>query len=244
MYNELKTVIVIPVYNEERLIADTIKGVPKYIDKIAVVDDGSTDSSIAVVKKIKDKRIHIISHKKNSGLGSAIVSGYKFAIANSFDIAVVVGGDNQMDLAELSYFLEPIANDEADYVKGNRFLNSSYKKMPLRRLIGNIILSFIEKPATGYWNLFDMHDGYTAINKKALKAVDWDYVWKGYAYNVDFLARLNVKNMRVKDISREAIYLKGEKQSKIKILGYVSMAIPLIIKTFFWRLNQKYFKLL
>ena len=242
MYKNLRTAIVIPVYNEEKLIKPTIVCVPDYVDKIIVVDDGSKDNSVNVINSINDKRLHLIKHRVNLGLGSAIITGYKFAIGQAFDAVIVVGGDNQMDLKELPKFLESIVNDETDYAKGNRFLNGSYKKMPIRRLIGNILLSYIEKPVTGYWGLFDMHDGYTVINKRALNAVDWNDAWTGYAYNVDFLARLNAKNMRVKDIPREAIYLKGERQSQINTLKYVLMVIPLIMRTFFWRVQEKYLK--
>lgn len=243
MYKKLKIAIVIPAYNEERLIKPTIMGVPSYVDKIIPVDDGSTDGTIRVIKSIKDKRIDLIRHKRNKGLGNAIISGYKKALRGGFDAVVVVGGDNQMGLKELPKFLEPIYSGEADYTKGNRFLDKGWiRKMPLARKFGNILLSVIEKPATGYWNIFDMHDGYTVIDRKALSAVDWDDAWTGYAYNVDFLARLNVKNMKVKDIGRKAIYLKGERQSQIRILKYMLMAIPLILRTMIWRLDKKYFK--
>jgi glycosyltransferase involved in cell wall biosynthesis len=233
---------VIPAYNEEKLIKPTVEGVPDYIDSIIVIDDGSKDRTAEVVIGIRDERIRLIRHHKNLGLGSAIITGYKNALENGFDAAVVVGGDNQMDLSELPKFLEPIIMDNADYVKGNRFLNRSFLKMPPARFMGNILLSAIEKPATGYWNIFDMHDGYTVINKKALKAVDWDNAWTGYAYNVDFLARLNIHRMKVKDIPRQAIYLKGERQSQIKTLRYMLMAIPLIIRTWVWRIEKKYLK--
>ncbi len=244
MYKKLTVSIVIPAYNEQKLIKDTILGVPKYVDKIIVVDDGSTDKTASIVKELKRKnrKIELIQHKVNKGLGSAIVTGYKKSIRGGYDAAVVVGGDNQMDLKELPTFLEPIVNDEADYVKGNRFLNKSYKIMPFARLLGNIMLSITEKPATGYWKIFDTHDGYTVINKKALEHVDWDSAWKGYAYNVDFLARLNIAKMRVKDVPRRAIYLPGERQSQIKILRYIIMAMPLIIRTFLWRIKEKYLK--
>jgi len=239
MYREKRISIVIPAYNEEKLIKPTIDGVPPYVDRIFVIDDGSTDNTVEVIKNIKDPRIELIQHEKNLGLGSALVTGYKHALKEEFNATIVVGGDNQMDLAELPKFLNPIVEDKADYTKGNRFLNSSFKKMPMARLMGNILLSCIEKPATGYWNLFDMHDGYTVINKRALEAVDWDNAWTEYAYNVDFLARLNVKRMRVMDIPREAIYLKGERQSQIRTLQYMLMAMPLIIRTFLWRIKNK-----
>lgn len=244
MYKGLKLSIVIPAYNEQKLIVDTVKGVPAYVDRIIVVDDGSKDKTAEIVKKMQknNKRIELILHVVNKGLGSAIVTGYKKSLADGFDATIVVGGDNQMDLKELPTFLEPIVNKEADYVKGNRFLNESWRLMPFPRLLGNVVLSAIEKPATGYWKIFDSHDGYTVINKRALKAVNWDDAWTGYAYNVDFLARLNVVGMKAIDVPRQAIYLPGERQSQIKILKYMLMAIPLIIRTFLWRIRKKYLR--
>jgi len=244
MYKNHKVSLVVPAYNEQKLIKQTISKVPKCIDKIIVIDDGSTDNTVKVIKSVKDKRIKLIKHGENKGLGAALVTGYKESIKQNVDIAVVVGGDNQMNLKEVEKFLDPIVNREADYTKGNRFLNDSFKIMPFPRLLGNILLSSIEKFATGYWNIFDMHDGYTAINKKALKAVNWDEAWTKYAYNVDFLARLNAAKMRVKDVSRMAIYIKGERQSQIKTLRYIIMAIPLIVNCFLWRIQKKYFDFL
>jgi len=244
MYKNHKISLVVPAYNEQKLIKPTISHVPKCIDKIIVIDDGSKDNTVKVIKSVKDKRIKLIKHEKNKGLGAALVTGYKESIKQNVDIAVVVGGDNQMDLKEVEKFLDPIVKGEVDYTKGNRFLNDSFKLMPFPRLLGNILLSSVEKFATGYWNLFDMHDGYTAINKKALKAVNWDEAWTKYAYNVDFLARLNVAKMKVKDVSRRAIYLKGERQSQIKTLRYMIMAIPLIVNCLVWRVQNKYLKFL
>jgi len=244
MYKKHKISLVVPAYNEQKLIKPTISHVPKCIDKIIVIDDGSSDNTAKVIKNVKDKRIKLIKHSENKGLGSALVTGYKESIKQNVDIAVVVGGDNQMDLKEVKKFLDPIVNGEADYTKGNRFLNDSFKIMPFPRLIGNIFLSSVEKFATGYWGIFDMHDGYTAISKKALKVVNWDEAWTQYAYNVDFLARLNVAGMKVKDVSRRAIYLKGERQSQIKTFRYMIMAIPLIMNCFLWRIQKKYFNFL
>lgn len=242
MINEKKIAIVIPAHDEEKLIKPTILGVPKYVDKIIVIDDGSKDKTYDTICGIQDARIEVIKHKVNKGLGSALVSGYTKTLEENFDIVITVGGDNQMDLKELPLFIAPIMKDEADYVKGNRFLNESWKKMPLARLFGNTFLSAIEKFATGYWRVFDTHDGYTVMNKKALKAVNWEELWTGYGYNADILCRLNIAGLRVKDVSRTAIYLKGARQTQIRTALYIGMVIPLIIKMYIWRIKNKYFK--
>lgn len=245
MYKELKVALVIPAYNEEKLIKPTLESVPETIDKIYLVDDGSTDNMVSVVKEImkKDSRIILIMHKKNMGVGSAVINGYKQAAKDGYDAAVVIGGDNQMDLDDLPNFLEPIYRKEADYVKGNRFMlgGNAYKDMPKRRFFGNSILSFMTKMASGYWKIFDTQDGYTAITKEAINRVNWDEAWKGYGYVSDFLVIFNVYNLRVKDVPRKAVYIKGERQSQINIIKYMLRVGPRLVKRFFWRLKTKYF---
>ncbi len=242
MYKKHSVCLILPAYNEEKLVGLTIEGAPDYIDKIIVVDDGSKDKTTEVVKSYKQKRIQLIQHGVNKGLGAALSTGYKIAKKEEFGLVVVVGADNQMPLDELHEFLDPIVDGKTDYTKGNRFINDSIKDMPRQRWIGNIILSVLEKPVTGYWRIFDNHDGYTVISKKALKTLDLDQTWKGYAYNMDYLARLNAAGMRVMDVSRTAIYIKGVRQSQIKVPKYIKMALPLMIRTFFWRIKNKYLK--
>jgi glycosyltransferase involved in cell wall biosynthesis len=242
VYRNKTVCLILPAYNEERLIIPTIRGAPKIIDRIIVVDDGSKDKTANVVRRLKDKRIELIQHGVNRGLGAALSTGYQRAKDLNFDMAVVVGADNQMPLDELPNFLDPIIDGKADYTKGNRFLNKSIKEMPYQRVIGNTLLSLLEKPVTGYWKIFDNHDGYTVMGKKALKMLDFSQTWKGYGYNMDYLARLNAAGLKVKDISRTAIYLKGERQSQIRVKKYIRMALPLMYKTYIWRIKQKYLK--
>jgi glycosyltransferase involved in cell wall biosynthesis len=245
LYKDKKISLVIPAHNEERLIVPTLKNVPKLIDRIYVIDDASTDNMFNVVLNLqkKDKRIKIIKHSKNQGPGVGIIHGYKKSAEEGYDVAVVIGGDNQMDLNEVTKFLDPIINNEADYVKGNRFLlgGNAYKDMPTKRFIGNSVLTFLTKFSSGYWKLFDTQDGYTAISKDLIQRVDWSKAMVGYGYVSDFLVLLNVYNARVKDVPRRAIYLKGERQSQIKIIKYMLKVGPRVIKKFFWRLNHKYF---
>jgi len=242
MYKKLKVSLVIPAYNEQKLIKSTLENVPKTIDRVYVIDDKSSDKTIEVVeaKAKKDKKVKLIKHEKNAGPGQAIITGYKQSLKDDYDIAVVVGGDNQMDLKDLDNFLEPIYKEEADYVKGNRWLWPSMGVMPKHRFLGNSMLSFMTKIASGYWKIFDTQDGYTAISKKGLKTIDWDRAWKGYGYVSEWLIRMNVYGLRVKDVPRRPIYLKGERQSQINIGKYVLKVLPMLIKGFFWRLKEKY----
>ena len=254
MYKGLKIALVIPAYNEEKLIGPTLKAVPKTVDKVFVVDDCSTDNMPSVLRGCMkgDRRIIGIRHRHNSGVGQGIITGYKEAVKQGCDVAVVIGGDNQMDLADLPNLLEPIYKKEADYIKGNRFMfdyarkykntedGSAFKVMPRQRFFGNSMLSFLAKLASGYWKIFDSNDGYTAITKEAIQRVDWKKAWKGYGYVGDWFALFNVHNLRIKDVPRRAIYLKGERQSQIKIFKYVRKVFPRMIRSFFWRLKTKY----
>lgn len=239
MYKGMKVSLVIPAYNEERLIRPTITNVPDTIDRIYIIDDGSTDNTAEIVKSVMDKRIFLIRHGENRGVGQAIITGYQRSAKDKIDIAVVIGGDNQMDLRDLPNFLEPIHKGEADYVKGNRFL-LSLKDMPNHRRFGNSVLSMMTKIASGYWKIFDTQDGYTAITRRAIEAIDWDNAWKKYGYVSDFLIRMNVHNFKVKDVPRKAIYLPNERQSQIKISRYVLKVLPMLIRGFFWRLKEKH----
>ena len=244
MYKGEKIALVIPAYNEQKLIKPTLEKVPSAIDHVYVVNDCSTDKMVEVVNSIikKDKRIELINHKKNTGPGQAIITGYLKASEGGYDVVVVVGGDDQMDLKDLSNFLEPIHKDECDYAKGNRFLlgGNAYTDMPTKRFFGNSMLTFIAKFTSGYWRIFDTQDGYTAITKKAIDKIDWNLAWKGYGYVGDWLSLFNVYNIRIKDVPRRAIYLKGERQSQIKIFKYIRKVLPRMIRNFFWRLKVKY----
>lgn len=249
MYKSKKISLVIPSYNEQKLIKPTLENVPKTIDQIYVINDCSTDNMAEVVKKCakKDKRIKLINHKKNHGVGAAIITGYLNSNKDGYDVVVVIGGDYQMDLEDLPNLLEPIVKGEADYVKGNRFLYAGNNKnmakpevMPFQRLLDNSLLSGLVKITSGYYKIFDTQDGYTALTKEAIDKVNWKYPFKGYGYPGDFIIVFNAFNLRIKDVPRRAIYLKGERQSQIKIFKYIRKVFPLYIKKFFWRLKYKY----
>ncbi|MFH1540804.1 MAG: glycosyltransferase family 2 protein [Elusimicrobiota bacterium] len=242
MYRENKIALVIPCRNEEKLIIPTLQGVPEFVDKVYVIDDKSTDKTSEVVKNYSDKRVELIVHQKNIGPGAAIITGYKKAKNDNFDIVAVCGGDNQMPLDQLKNLLDPIVDDDADYTKGNRFMEGGEKlsDMPITRVIGNTIISLLTKIASGYYKIFDVVDGFTAINKKALHTIDWDKAWGKYGYPMDFLVRLNIHCFRVMDIPRRAIYLDGVRQSQIKGLSYALRVSPMLLKNFFYRLYKRY----
>lgn len=246
MHRNKKIALVIPAHNEEKLIKSTLEHIPDIIDRIYVIDDKSTDAQNQIILSCaeKDKRIELIIHKDQQGPGGAIITGYLRSSKDDNDITVVVGGDYQMPLNEVTHFIDPLIDGKADYSKGNRFLLSriedTLEKMPKIRLVGNWIITVLTKIASGYYKTMDVVDGYTAITKQAIDIVDWRKAWKGYGYPMDFLIRLNAYSFKIIDVPRTAIYLPGEKQSQIKSVRYVLKVSPMLIRHFFWRLNFKY----
>lgn len=242
MYKNKKIAVVVPCYNEASQITKVIASMPKFVDKIIVVDDKSKDRTATILKYLagKNKRIIAIYHAQNLGVGSAIASGYKWARDNRIEVAAVMAGDGQMLPQDLETIIAPVVENRADYAKANRlYSGNAYKKMPKVRYFGNSILTFFTKIASGYWHVMDSQTGFTAINFKMLKLIDWDKMYPRYGMPNDILVRLNVYNARVADIPLEPVYNVGEK-SKIKI-GKVFFTIPLmLVRMFFWRLKEKY----
>lgn len=246
MYKNKKISLVIPAYNESKLIKPTLENIPKVIDKVYVVDDCSPDNQNEVILECakKDPRIVLLKHEINQGPGGAIITGYLESSKDNFDIAVVVGGDHQMDLSEVESFLEPLLDSKYDYAKGNRFLlnhlEDTLQRMPRVRLVGNFLITALTKIASGYYKTMDVVDGYTAITKNAIDTINWNRAWKRYGYPMDFLIRLNAYGFKIKDVPRKAIYLAGERQSQIKGFQYFLKVSPMLMKGFFWRLRFKY----
>lgn len=246
MYREKKISLVIPAYNEEKLIGKTLGAVPAVFDRIYVVDDASTDQQAVVIQNIAatDSRVRLLRHSENQGPGGAIITGYKESAREGYDIAVVIGGDHQMDLSQIRNFLDPLVDGKCDYAKGNRFLLKQYAEtvrlMPKVRFYANWLITLLTKVASGYFKIMDVVDGYTAIQRNAIETINWDLAWKRYGYPMDFLVRLNAYGFRVLDIPRTAIYTPGERQSQIKGFSYAMQVTPMLIRDFFWRLRFKY----
>lgn len=242
MINNKSVAVVVPAYNEETQIAMVIETMPDFVDRIVIIDDLSRDRTIEIVKGFqqKNEKIELIEHKKNQGVGGAIASGYKYARDHDFDIAVVMAGDGQMDPKELPRVIDPVAKGIVDYTKTNRLLSGeAYEKIPRIRYIGNSILSFLTKIASGYWHIADSQSGYTAINNEALHRIDWDKMYKRYGQPNDLLVKLNIYNFKVKDVITPPVYNVGE-QSKMKINRVIFTISWLLIRLFFYRLKQKY----
>ena len=240
MYRNHRLGIVVPAYNEAEIIAETLAGMPDIADRIYVVDDASDDATRQIAENFGDERICVLGNGHNLGVGAAIVAGYKKALEEGIDIAVVMAGDNQMSAAYLAGLLDPIISEKVDYAKGNRISRPGYAKgMSRWRLFGNRLLSFLTRIASGYREIGDPQNGYTAVTRDCLLRIDLDRVYPRYGYCNDLLVKLNVAGCRVRDVPIPARY--GSERSKIKYRKYITTVSPLLLRGFLWRLWMKYF---
>jgi glycosyltransferase involved in cell wall biosynthesis len=205
MWNDLTVAVVVAAKNEERLIGRMLARVPGFVDTIIVVDDASTDGTSARAFRSRDPRVRVESHRRNQGVGAAIVTGYRRALESGAEIAVVMAGDDQMDPEDLPSLLAPIASGRADYVKGNRFLHPERRNMPLPRRVAGLGLSAVTRAATGL-RIGDSQCGYTAVSCEALKRLPLDELWPRYGYPNDLLGMLAAKGMRVVDVPVRPVY--------------------------------------
>ena len=214
--NALTVAVVIPAYRVAAEIAGVLVGIPNFVSMIVVVDDASPDDTAAIVERSGDPRVHLIRRPTNGGVGAAVLSGYRFALEHGADIAVKVDGDGQMDSSQIGRLVEPIIRGEADYAKGNRFVHTrQLAGMPLLRRLGNTGLSFMVKVASGYWQVFDPTNGFTAIHARALEAVDWEAVDPRWFFETSMLIELGLVGAVTRDVYMPARY--GSETSSLSI---------------------------
>ncbi len=233
--------VIMPAFNEEPLIGRTLATVPELVDQIIVINDGSTDGTLAVVQERQrvDPRVHIVQHECNRGLGQSLIDGYLAARRLALDVVATMDGDGQMAPDDLARVLQPVVAGVADYCKGNRLLHRDVTaNMPTYRLVGNALLTFLSKFATGYWQLMDPQCAYAAISRRALAAIPIERMTKGYGYNADILNMLNIYNFRVAMVEVQPLY--GLERSKIKLRKYIPRVSLLLVRLFLRRLIRKY----
>ena len=208
---------VIPAYRVEREIESVLRGLPSYIKYIVVVDDASPDATgkLAAAFAKRDRRIVLLRHTQNRGVGGAMVSGFRKALELGALIVVKIDGDGQMDIDNLPDLLTPLILGRADYTKGNRFRDfTSLRHMPWIHRVGNMGLGFIAKAATGYWNLFDPTNGFLAIRAETLAQLPLDQIDPTYYFETSMLANLYLLGAVVQDIPMPAHY-QGEVSSML-----------------------------
>jgi glycosyltransferase involved in cell wall biosynthesis len=244
MYKNKKIGVVVPAYNEEKLIASVIDRVPDYIDRVYVVNDASQDKTGEVASQlasIQPLRVIIITHRENSGVGRAIVTGYKGCLEDNIDIAVVMAGDNQMEPSQLPRLLDPIIEGKADYTVGDRLSDLKHMKgMSLWRRFGNWTLRWLTRISAWNFSICDPQNGYTAVTCQALQYLDLDKIYPRYGYCNDILVKFSATGARIKQVRMPAVY--GNEKSKIKYWHYIPTLSWLLLKDFFWRISIKVFK--
>jgi glycosyltransferase involved in cell wall biosynthesis len=211
MFRGRSVAVVIPAFNERDKIVATIRSVPGYVDHILVVDDGSADGTAAAARRHAARRrggvVEVLQHAVNRGVGAAIATGYARAVELGADATAVMAGDGQMDPVDLPRLLEPVVEGLADYAKGNRFAwPDGWRQMPRTRMLGNVLLSYATRAASGYAHVFDSQCGYTVASRRALLAIAPQQMFARYGYPNDLLARLGAAGARVVDVPVRPVY--------------------------------------
>jgi glycosyltransferase involved in cell wall biosynthesis len=217
MWMQSRVIAVVPAWNEAPRIARVVRAMPEWVDGIVAVDDASSDGTAEAARATGDPRLQVVRHGRNRGVGAAIVSGYRRAAdlaPGARDVFVVLAGDGQMDPRDLPALVEPIARDQADYVKGNRFgTREVLRAMPAARLLGGLAFSWATSRAIGM-PVSDSQCGYTALARAAWERLDLDALWPRYGYPNDLLSLLALRGLRIGEAPVRAVY--ADEVSRLK----------------------------
>ncbi len=240
-FSGARIAVVIPSYKVTRHIADVIAAIPPFVWRIYVIDDACPNGSGKFIEaNVRDDRVSVLYHPQNQGVGGAVMTGYRVAIKDGAEVIVKVDGDGQMDPSLISNFVEPILAGETDYTKGNRFFDlEEIRVMPGVRLFGNAVLSLMAKISTGYWDLFDPTNGYTAIHADVARHLPFTKISKRYFFETDILFRLNTLRAVVVDVPMSAKY--GEEVSSLKISKIIGEFLFKHVRNFFKRIFYNYY---
>ena len=233
--------VVIPCFRVKDQVLEVIGAIGETVSFIFVIDDKCPDGTADhVAACCRDRRVVVLRHESNQGVGAAVMTGYKAAVTAGADIIVKIDGDGQMDPRLISFFVEPIVNGEADYTKGNRFFFiDELRSMPALRFFGNSVLSFCNKVSSGYWTIFDPTNGFTAIHANVIQLLPLARISKRYFFETDMLFRLNVIRAVVVDIPMDAKY--GNEQSNLKISEIVGEFAFKHLRNFAKRIVYNYY---
>jgi len=232
--------VVIPAYKVKSHIENVIKAMPAFVNNIIVVDDKCPQETGSFIEELNSEKVTVIFHKHNQGVGGAVVTGYKKALELNSDIVVKVDGDGQMNPGNIIQLIQPIIDNLADYTKGNRFGDlKALKQMPKVRLFGNSSLSFLVKVSSGYWDIMDPTNGFTAISKDAILGLELEKLSKRYFFESDMLINLNIENCVVKDVSFPAKY--EDEVSSLSVTKVLFDFPSKLFKGFLKRIFYKYY---
>lgn len=239
--DEQRVAVVIPSYRVTAHIVGVIEAIGPEVWRIYVVDDACPDGSGEHVSiTCSDPRVRVLPHDLNKGVGGAVMTGYRAALDEGASIIVKVDGDGQMDPALIPLFIEPILAGVADYTKGNRFFDlEEVQSMPRVRVFGNAVLSLMAKLSTGYWDLFDPTNGYTAIHRDVAKLLPFDKISQRYFFETDILFRLNTLRAVAVDVPMEARY--GDEVSHLKVSKIIGEFLFKHARNFIKRIFYNYY---
>jgi glycosyltransferase involved in cell wall biosynthesis len=261
MYKGKRIGVVVTADDEAAFVGRVIETVPAFVDRVYAVDDRSPDGSWDVIRRVADRindaaaesadaelavadggddrRVVPIRHEENRGYGAAVKTGYRRAAADGMDVVAVMNGDGQMDPAILDRIVDPVATGEADYAKGNRLRSPEDRaEMSTFRFVGNAALTGLTKFASGYWSIGDPQNGYTAISRATIEALDLEAITDRYGFLNHLLTHLNVAGRRVADVPMTAVY--GDEESSIRYVPFVRFVSVLLLRSFLWRLKTRY----
>lgn len=233
--------VVVPCYRVAAQVLAVLAAIPSVVSKIYCVDDACPQASgDHITAHCRDPRVVVVRHTRNGGVGAATLSGYRAALADDMQIVVKLDGDGQMNPALIPRFVRLLLAGEADYCKGNRFHRpASVGAMPPIRLFGNAVLSLLTKLSSGYWQIFDPNNGYTAIHSAALRRLPLDDIDPGYFFESDMLCRLNIARAVVRDIPMEAVY--GDEPSSLRIHRVITHFAMKHLRNFAKRILYSYY---
>lgn len=228
--------VAIPCYKVTQHVLDVIRAIPACVARIYAVDDACPEGSGSFIQQhCTDPRVQVLFNPENRGVGGAVVTAYRQAIADGMDVVVKIDGDGQMNPRLLPLFVRPIQAGRADYTKGNRFFRpESVRGMPPMRLFGNAVLSFMTKLSCGYWPIMDPTNGYTAIHTSVLRELPLDKLERRYFFETDMLFRLNTLRAVVRDVPMDSVY--ADEESNLKI----GRVLPEFLKKHASRLVRRY----
>jgi glycosyltransferase involved in cell wall biosynthesis len=237
MWRNARIAVVVPAYNEAEHIGLVLRSIPPYVDRILVVDDGSCDRTASQAEAIGDARVSVIRHRDNRGVGMALSSGYRRALDEGADVVAVMAGDGQMHPDDLAPLLAPVVAGDADYAKGDRLSHpEAFLRMPRVRFVGNHVLSFWTRRATGL-AVRDSQCGFTALHRRTAERLAWNGLWRGYGYPNDLLGLLAEVGARVCDVVVRPIY--ADEKSGIRI-RHALFVIPFVLaRVFARRMRQR-----
>lgn len=236
-----RVAVAIPCYQVKKHILGVLEAIGPEVHRIYCVDDACPEQTGDWVEQhCKDTRVTVIRHERNRGVGAATLSGYRAAVEDGADVIVKIDGDGQMNTDLIRLFTEPVLSGRADYAKGNRFFNlEDTRSMPALRVLGNACLSFLTKISSGYWNIFDPTNGYTAIDARVAQEVLSRRVAERYFFESDMLFHLYMLRAVVADVPLTSQY--GDETSNLKISRILLPFLFRNLRNAFHRIGVQHF---